>query len=111
MSTPCQLSLRSLGWREGWKRGQEGKGREEKGGWNGRKRDAGLGCGFGFKERLADRCVKRYCAGHLIEAALAHSKYYKNDLLIEPIEKYVKLIATVFGPGPDQVSNSFSLTF
>ncbi|KAI1088662.1 glycoside hydrolase family 127 protein [Rostrohypoxylon terebratum] len=43
-----------------------------------------------------------YCAGHLIEAALAHSKYYKNDLLMEPIEKYVKLIATVFGPGPGQ---------
>ncbi|KAI1372013.1 glycoside hydrolase family 127 protein [Hypoxylon crocopeplum] len=43
-----------------------------------------------------------YNAGHLIEAALAHSNYYKNNLLIEPIEKYVKLICTVIGPGPDQ---------
>ncbi|KAG4216662.1 hypothetical protein PC116_g34857, partial [Phytophthora cactorum] len=39
-----------------------------------------------------------YCAGHLIEAALAHSNYYKNNLLIEPLEKYVKLISTVIGP-------------
>ncbi|KAI2624956.1 glycoside hydrolase family 127 protein [Hypoxylon sp. NC1633] len=44
-----------------------------------------------------------YCAGHLIEAALAHSNYYKNNLLLEPIEKYVKLISTVIGPGPDQL--------
>ncbi|KAH9900199.1 glycoside hydrolase family 127 protein [Xylariomycetidae sp. FL2044] len=39
-----------------------------------------------------------YNAGHLIEAALAHSNYYKNDLLIEPIQKYVKLIRSVMGP-------------
>ncbi|CAJ2503319.1 Uu.00g107130.m01.CDS01 [Anthostomella pinea] len=43
-----------------------------------------------------------YNAGHLIEAALAHSNYYKNDLLIDPLEKYVKLIRSVFGPGKDQ---------
>ncbi|KAI8963779.1 glycoside hydrolase family 127 protein [Daldinia sp. FL1419] len=43
-----------------------------------------------------------YCAGHLIEAALAHSNYYKNNLLIEPLEKYIKLISTVFGPGLNQ---------
>ncbi|KAI1153402.1 hypothetical protein F4825DRAFT_254107 [Nemania diffusa] len=43
-----------------------------------------------------------YNAGHLIEAALAHSNYYKNDLLIEVIHKYVKLIRSVFGPGEDQ---------
>ncbi|KAI1808200.1 glycoside hydrolase family 127 protein [Daldinia bambusicola] len=36
------------------------------------------------------------------EAALAHSNYYKNNLLLEPLEKYVKLISKVFGPGPDQ---------
>ncbi|KAH7026431.1 uncharacterized protein B0I36DRAFT_414872 [Microdochium trichocladiopsis] len=39
-----------------------------------------------------------YNAGHLVEAALAHSKYYKNDLLLEPIIRYVKLIRSVFGP-------------
>ncbi|KAH8658273.1 hypothetical protein BX600DRAFT_416061 [Xylariales sp. PMI_506] len=43
-----------------------------------------------------------YNAGHLIEGALAHREYYKNDLLIEPIQKYVKLIRSVFGPGDDQ---------
>ncbi|KAI0012272.1 glycoside hydrolase family 127 protein [Xylariaceae sp. FL0662B] len=43
-----------------------------------------------------------YNAGHLIEAALAHSNYYKNNLLVEPIEKYVKLIRSVFGPEPDR---------
>ncbi|KAI1501463.1 hypothetical protein F5X99DRAFT_200382 [Biscogniauxia marginata] len=43
-----------------------------------------------------------YNAGHLIEAALAHKNYYKNDLLLEPIQKYVKLIHSTFGPGKDQ---------
>ncbi|KAI1333726.1 hypothetical protein F5Y15DRAFT_410162 [Xylariaceae sp. FL0016] len=43
-----------------------------------------------------------YNCGHLIEAALAHSKYYKNNLLLDPIQKYVKLIRSVFGPGKDQ---------
>lgn len=39
-----------------------------------------------------------YNCGHLIEAALAHRNYYKNDLLLEPMLKYVRLINTVFGP-------------
>ncbi|KAI6777663.1 uncharacterized protein J7T54_002736 [Emericellopsis cladophorae] len=43
-----------------------------------------------------------YNAGHLIEGALAHREYYKNDLLMEPILKYVKLIRSVFGPGQSQ---------
>ncbi|KAI2640231.1 glycoside hydrolase family 127 protein [Xylaria nigripes] len=43
-----------------------------------------------------------YNAGHLIEAALAHSNYYHNDLLIEVVHKYVRLIRSVFGPGEDQ---------
>ncbi|KAI0105162.1 glycoside hydrolase family 127 protein [Hypoxylon sp. NC0597] len=43
-----------------------------------------------------------YNAGHLIEAALAHSNYYKNNLLIETLEKYVKHISTVIGPGAGQ---------
>ncbi|TPX12711.1 uncharacterized protein E0L32_000888 [Thyridium curvatum] len=43
-----------------------------------------------------------YNAGHLIEAALAHREYYRNDLLLEPIEKYVKLLSTLFGPGENQ---------
>ncbi|GAW13023.1 hypothetical protein ANO14919_023990 [Xylariales sp. No.14919] len=44
-----------------------------------------------------------YNAGHLMEAALAHSNYYKNDLLIDVIHKYIKLIRQVFGPGKDQI--------
>ncbi|RDW59994.1 hypothetical protein BP5796_11600 [Coleophoma crateriformis] len=43
-----------------------------------------------------------YNAGHLIEAALAHHQYYKNDLLLEPILKYVDLLCKTFGPGADQ---------
>ncbi|KAI1061453.1 hypothetical protein LB506_011817 [Fusarium annulatum] len=44
-----------------------------------------------------------YNAGHLIEAALAHHQYYKNNLLLEPIEKYVTLIHNTFGPGENQL--------
>ncbi|KAH8897921.1 DUF1680-domain-containing protein [Thozetella sp. PMI_491] len=43
-----------------------------------------------------------YNAGHLIEAALAHNDYYKNDDLLEPIQKYVSLIRKTFGPGEGQ---------
>ena len=44
-----------------------------------------------------------YNAGHLIEAALAHSDYYKNDLLLQPMLKYVAYIRKTFGPAPDQL--------
>ncbi|KAI1331873.1 glycoside hydrolase family 127 protein [Xylariaceae sp. FL0255] len=44
-----------------------------------------------------------YNAGHMIEAALAHSNYYQNDLLLETIQKHIKLIHSVFGPGEDQL--------
>ncbi|KAK1654192.1 hypothetical protein BDP81DRAFT_79343 [Colletotrichum phormii] len=44
-----------------------------------------------------------YNAGHLIEAALAHRQYYRNDLLMDPIEKYISHIHRRFGPGKDQV--------
>ncbi|KAF5573963.1 DUF1680 domain-containing protein [Fusarium pseudocircinatum] len=44
-----------------------------------------------------------YNAGHLIEAALAHYHYYKNNLLLEPILKYVALIRQTFGPSPQQI--------
>lgn len=39
-----------------------------------------------------------YNCGHLIEAALSHRNYYKNDLLLEPLVKYVRLINNTFGP-------------
>ncbi|RSL70524.1 hypothetical protein CEP54_001666 [Fusarium duplospermum] len=44
-----------------------------------------------------------YNAGHLIEAAIVHKGYYHNNLLIEPIEKYVALIRKKFGPGEGQL--------
>src|ERR1700712_2092399 len=46
--------------------------------------------------------LRRYNAGHLIEAAVAHNQYYGNDFLMEPILKYVDLLDKTFGPGPDQ---------
>ncbi|KAJ4252272.1 hypothetical protein NW757_006389 [Fusarium falciforme] len=44
-----------------------------------------------------------YNAGHLIEAAVAHEGYYRNNLLIEPIEKYVAHIRKRFGAGEGQL--------
>ncbi|TVY48525.1 Non-reducing end beta-L-arabinofuranosidase [Lachnellula occidentalis] len=43
-----------------------------------------------------------YNAGHLIEAALAHSQCYGDDSLMEPILKYVDLLCLTFGPTPEQ---------
>ncbi|KAF4332588.1 Duf1680 domain protein [Fusarium beomiforme] len=42
-----------------------------------------------------------YYDGHLIEAAISHKEFYKNDLLLEPIEK-LSLIKTRFGLGDGQ---------
>lgn len=39
----------------------------------------------------------------MIEAALAHRNYYKNDRLTEPVLKYIELINNTFGPGEDQI--------
>ncbi|KAF5697943.1 DUF1680 domain-containing protein [Fusarium mundagurra] len=44
-----------------------------------------------------------YNGGHLIEAAIAHKEYYKNNLLLEPIEKYLSLITEHFGCGEGQL--------
>ncbi|KAK5087346.1 hypothetical protein LTR70_002165 [Exophiala xenobiotica] len=44
-----------------------------------------------------------YNAGHMIEAALAHQHLYKNDMLMDPILKYVDLLHKTFGPGEDQI--------
>jgi DUF1680 family protein len=45
----------------------------------------------------------RYNAGHLIEAALAHHLYYKNDDLLSPILKYVDLFVATFGDQDGQL--------
>ncbi|KAJ5523284.1 Six-hairpin glycosidase [Penicillium frequentans] len=44
-----------------------------------------------------------YNAGHLIEGALAHYHYYKNDELLSPILKYVDLLVTTFGAQDGQI--------
>lgn len=45
----------------------------------------------------------RYNAGHLIEGALAHRLYYRNDDMMEPILKYVDLLAATFGDQEGQI--------
>jgi DUF1680 family protein len=42
-----------------------------------------------------------YNCGHLIEAALAHEELYGNGKLLNPIIRYVDLIANTFGPNED----------
>ncbi|TFK48908.1 DUF1680-domain-containing protein [Heliocybe sulcata] len=43
-----------------------------------------------------------YCAGHLLEAALAHHEYTHSTRLLGPILSYIEHIKTVFGPDMQQ---------
>ncbi len=43
-----------------------------------------------------------YCAGHLIEAAVAHYEVTGKRQLLDVLCRYADYIASVFGPGPDQ---------
>ena len=43
-----------------------------------------------------------YCAGHLIEAAVAHAQVTGKSNLIDVIRRYADYIARVFGPGSNQ---------
>lgn len=43
-----------------------------------------------------------YCAGHLIEAAVAHFEATGKRTLLEVMERYVDLLAKVYGPGENQ---------
>jgi uncharacterized protein len=43
-----------------------------------------------------------YCAGHLIEAAVAHFQATGKRTLLNPMIRYVDLIGSVFGCGPGQ---------
>lgn len=43
-----------------------------------------------------------YCAGHLIEAAVAHFEATGKRSLLGVLERYVDLIASVYGPNPGQ---------
>ncbi|TKA27255.1 hypothetical protein B0A54_16150 [Friedmanniomyces endolithicus] len=51
---------------------------------------------------IRDFC-ELYNAGHLLEGALAHEHYYKNDKLLGPMIRYVDLMIKTFGPGEDQL--------
>ncbi len=44
-----------------------------------------------------------YCAGHLMEAAVAHYTATGNRKFLDCLCRYADYIATVFGPGPDQI--------
>lgn len=39
-----------------------------------------------------------YCAGHLLEAALAHETYSGSYRLLGPLLRYIAHISSVFGP-------------
>jgi DUF1680 family protein len=43
-----------------------------------------------------------YCAGHLIEAAVAHAQATGKTSLLDVVQRYAAHIATLFGPGADQ---------
>lgn len=43
-----------------------------------------------------------YCAGHLIEAAVAHFEATGKRTLLETMERYVALLSKVYGPGEGQ---------
>ncbi|TKA46583.1 hypothetical protein B0A54_02415 [Friedmanniomyces endolithicus] len=51
---------------------------------------------------IRDFC-ELYNAGHLLEGALAHEHYYKNDKLLGPMIWYVDLMIKTFGPSEDQL--------
>ncbi|KAK5739989.1 hypothetical protein LTR17_004886 [Elasticomyces elasticus] len=51
---------------------------------------------------IRDFC-ELYNAGHLLEGALAHEHYYKNEKLLGPMKRYVDLLIKIFGPGQDQL--------
>ncbi|OCB89092.1 hypothetical protein A7U60_g3776 [Sanghuangporus baumii] len=61
-----------------------------------------------------------YCAGHLLEAALAHYTYTGSNRLLGPLMKYVRYIDSVFGaeegkkkgyPGHEEVELSLVRTY
>ncbi len=47
-------------------------------------------------------CHELYCAGHLMEAAVAHFRATGSRKFVDALARYADYISTVFGPGPDQ---------
>jgi DUF1680 family protein len=48
-------------------------------------------------------CHELYCAGHLLEGALAYYQATGKRRFLDVMNRYVDLIDRTFGPGPDQV--------
>lgn len=48
--------------------------------------------------RMRSWSHEMYCAGHLLEAALAHETYSGSYRLLGPLLKYIAHISSVFGP-------------
>jgi uncharacterized protein len=44
-----------------------------------------------------------YCAGHLLEAAIAHHEVTKSNEFLDVMCRYIDYICTVFGPGKNQL--------
>jgi DUF1680 family protein len=44
-----------------------------------------------------------YCAGHLLEAAIAHYKMTKSSRFLDILCRYIDYICTIFGPGQGQI--------
>lgn len=53
---------------------------------------------FGLVWRMRSWSHEMYCAGHLLEAALAHETYSGSYRLLGPLLKYIAHINSVFGP-------------
>ncbi len=48
-------------------------------------------------------CHELYCAGHMLEAAVAYSRATGKRKFLSVMQRYMDYILTVFGPGPDQI--------
>ncbi|MCL6589547.1 MAG: glycoside hydrolase family 127 protein [Firmicutes bacterium] len=48
-------------------------------------------------------CHELYCAGHLIEAAVAYYQGTGKRKLLDIVRRYADYISSVFGPGPEKI--------
>ncbi|NMO97270.1 glycoside hydrolase family 127 protein [Paenibacillus lemnae] len=48
-------------------------------------------------------CHELYCAGHMIEAAVAYYKATSKQKILDVVCKFADYLCKVFGPGPDQL--------
>ena len=52
---------------------------------------------------VTNEAESRYNAGHLLEGALAHHDYYKNDKFLGLMLRYVDLLIKIIGPADKQL--------